>query len=95
MKLVGLLKLEEFKQTHADSRRPLDSWRKEVEDAKWDGPHDIKMRYPSASFLANNLVIFNIKGNKYRLVIKAKYRNGVVMIDWIGTHAEYDKKNFA
>jgi mRNA interferase HigB len=94
MRLVGLLKLEEFKQKHADSRIPLDCWRNEVEKAQWDGPHDIKRSYASASFLADNRVIFNIKGNKYRLVIKAKYQYGIVMIEWVGTHAEYNKKNF-
>lgn len=94
MKLVGLLKLEEFKQAHADLRGPLDSWQKEVEQAQWDGPNDVKRRYSTASFLADNLIIFNIKGNKYRLVVKVKYQNGIVMIEWIGTHAEYNKKNF-
>ena len=48
----------------------------------------------SASFLAGNKVIFNIKGNAYRLVIKAKYQNGLVLIEWVGTHAEYDKVEF-
>lgn len=94
MKLVGLIKLEEFKQKYADSRGPLDSWRKEVEQSNWDGPHDIKSRYSSASFLADNIIIFNIKGNKYRLVIKVKYKNGIAMIEWIGTHAQYSKKKF-
>lgn len=94
MKLVGLLKLEEFQRKHADSRAPLDCWRNEVKQAKWDGPHDIKRSYSSASFLADNIVIFNIKGNKYRLVIKVKYQYGIVMVEWVGTHAEYNKKNF-
>jgi len=94
MKLVGLLQLEEFKQAHADSRGALDAWRYDVEKSNWDGPHDIKSRYPSVSILPNDIVIFNIKGNKYRLTIKVKYRNGIVEIKWIGTHAEYDKKRF-
>lgn len=94
MKLLGVLMLEDFKQAHADSRRALDSWQSEVKNSQWDGTHDIKTRYPSASFLADNIVIFNIKGNKYRLVIKVKYQHGIVKIEWIGTHAEYNKKNF-
>ncbi len=94
MKLVGLLKLEEFKQNHADSREPLNSWKDEVERATWDGPLDIKKRYPSASFLADNIVIFNIKGNKYRLVIKVKYPIGIALIEWIGTHSQYNNKKF-
>ncbi len=94
MQLVGLIKLDDFKQLHADSRRSLDAWRTEVENTHWDGSQDIKNRYPNASFLANNRVIFNIKGNSYRLVVKIRYQNGIVLIEWIGTHAEYNKKKF-
>ena len=94
MQLVGLIKFDTFKQAHADSRGPLDAWRAEVEAANWVGPQDVKTRYPSASFLADNRVIFNIKGNTYRLVVKARYQNGIVLIEWIGTHAEYSKKKF-
>ncbi len=94
MQLLGLTKLDTFKRQHADARGPLDVWRIEVEQALWGGPQDIKERYPSASFLADNRVIFNIKGNTYRLVVKAKYQNGIVLIEWIGTHAEYSKKTF-
>ena len=94
MQLLGLFKLDDFKRKHADSRGPLDVWRAEVENAGWSGPQDVKNRYPSASFLADNRVIFNIKGNSFRLVIKAKYQNGIVLVEWVGTHAEYDKKKF-
>lgn len=94
MQLLGLPKLEEYKRSHADSRGSLDVWRSEVEEAQWGEPHDIKGRFPSASFLAGNRVIFNIKGNTYRLVVKVKYQNGIVLIEWIGTHAEYDKQKF-
>lgn len=94
MQLLGLIKLDDFKRTHADARSPLDAWRVEVELAQWTGPQDIKNRYPSASFLSDNRVIFNIKGNTYRLVVKARYQNGLVLVEWIGTHAEYDKKSF-
>lgn len=94
MKLLGLIKLGEFKRSHADARGPLDAWQLEVEQAAWSGPQDVKRRYPSASFLADNIVIFNIKGNSYRLVVKAKYQNGIVLVEWVGTHAEYDKKSF-
>lgn len=94
MQLLGLLKLDDFKRRHADARRPLDAWRIEAERAQWEGPQDVKSRYPSASFLADNQVIFNIKGNTYRLVIKAKYQNGLILIEWVGTHADYDKLKF-
>lgn len=91
MQLLGLIKLDAFKKSHADSRGPLDAWQTEVLAAQWSGPQDVKNRYPSASFLADNRVIFNIKGNTYRLVVKARYQNGIMLIEWVGTHADYDK----
>lgn len=94
MRLLGQILLDAFKRTHADARRPLDAWQVDVERAEWSGPQDVKNRYPSASFLADNRVIFNIKGNSYRLAVKAKYQNGIVLIEWVGTHAEYDKHVF-
>jgi len=94
MQLVGILMLDTFKREHADCRGPLDAWQSEVEAARWGGPRDVKDRYPSASFLADNRVIFNIKGNTYRLVVKARYQNGIVLIEWVGTHADYDKQDF-
>jgi mRNA interferase HigB len=94
MQLVGLVKLDDFKRKHADSRGALDAWQVLVERAHWTGPQDIKNWQPSASFLANHRVIFNIKGNTYRLVIKVRYQNKLVVIEWVGTHAEYDKKSF-
>lgn len=94
MRLLGVIKLEEFRQKHGDARGPLDAWRKEVEQATWQTPRDIKQRYKTADFLAGNRVIFNIKGNAYRLVVQVRYQNGIVAVEWIGTHAEYDKKKF-
>ena len=94
MKLLGLPVLEKFKQSHADARGPLDAWRALVERETWRTTHDIRQRYGSADFLPENRVIFNIKGNHYRLVIKVQYRNGLVLVEWVGTHAEYSKKVF-
>lgn len=94
MRLLGLSILQEFKQKHADSRGPLDAWQLEVEREQWQTPQDIRLRYRSADFLADNRVIFNIKGNSYRLVVKVRYQNGMVLIEWVGTHAEYSKKKF-
>lgn len=94
MRLVGLFKLEDFKRKHAGARGPLDAWRIEVEAAEWGGPMDIKRRHATASFLADHRVIFNIKGNSYRLVVKVRYQNAIVVIEWIGTHADYSKVDF-
>jgi mRNA interferase HigB len=94
MQLLGLIKLDNYRREHADVRGALDAWQLEVERSHWSGPQDVKNRYPSASILSDNKVIFNIKGNKYRLVVKAKYEKGIVLIEWVGTHAEYSKQSF-
>ncbi len=94
MIVVGKEILEEFKRVHADARPQLDAWLAEAEDADWETPNDIKQRFSSASFLANSRVIFNIKGNTYRLDVKIAYQMKVVLIKRIGTHAEYDKWTF-
>lgn len=94
MQLVHLEVLEALKNVHADARGALDAWRSEVERAQWAEPQDVKDRFATASFLADNRIIFNIKGNSYRLVVKVHFRKGIVIIEWGGTHADYDKKNF-
>ena len=94
MRILGLPILEAFKKAHADSRSQLDAWQVDVTKDSWQTSHDIKRRYKSADFLADNRVIFNIKGNAYRLVVKVRYQNGLVVVEWVGTHAEYSKKKF-
>lgn len=94
MRILNLPLLEAFKQDHADVRGQLDAWRDDVERDTWHTPQDIKQRYKSADFLAGNKVIFNIKGNSYRLAVQVRYRNEIVLIEWVGTHAEYSKKKF-
>ncbi len=94
MQLLGLIKLDDYRREHADVRGALDAWQLEVERSHWSGPQDVKNRYPSASILSDNKVIFNIRGNKYRLVVKAKYEKGIVLIEWVGTHAKYSKQSF-
>jgi mRNA interferase HigB len=94
MRILNLPLLEAYKQNHADARGQLDAWRIEAERETWQTPQDIKQRFKSADFLANNRVIFNIKGNSYRLVVQVQYKFGMVVIEWVGTHAEYSKKNF-
>ena len=93
MKVVGKLKLDDFVEDHADVRTQVYAWLWEAEDAEWKNTKDIKDRYAQASFLANNLVVFNLKGNHYRLVVKISYNTGIVKIEKIGTHAEYSKWN--
>ncbi|WP_323813523.1 type II toxin-antitoxin system HigB family toxin [Cellvibrio sp. NN19] len=94
MKVLGRDKLIRFSQKHANAKKVLDVWFDEALKAQWKTPQDIKERYSSADFLADNRVIFNIKGNHYRLVIKVRYQHGIALIEWIGTHAEYGKQVF-
>lgn len=83
--------IKAFADAHADARQALYAWFSEAEDADWKSPDDIKAQYASASFLPGDRVVFNIKGNKYRIVVAVKYQFSVVYIRFIGTHAEYDK----
>lgn len=91
MRVVGVKKLEQFMRKHAHARSSLSSWLADVSHAHWQSPQDVKTRYPSASILSNNRIVFNISGNKFRLVVVARYQNGIVQVLRIGTHAEYDK----
>lgn len=94
MKVLARNKLTDFMRKHASSRKVLEAWFAEAERSDWQTPQDIKDRFSSADFLADNRVIFNIKGNHFRLVVKVRYQNGIVVVEWVGTHAEYSKKTF-
>lgn len=94
MTLVNLGKLVEAGRKHAAAKGQLDAWAAEVQREIWQKPDDVKRRYGTASFLAENVVIFNIKGNRYRLAVKVNYAAGIVLLKWFGTHAEYDKTKF-
>jgi mRNA interferase HigB len=89
--VVGLEILSEFTRTHAEVRSQGQAWLAEAEEAQWRVPEDIKRRYRTASFLSGNRVVFNLKGRKYRMVVKVSYQLQIVMIERMGTHAEYSK----
>jgi mRNA interferase HigB len=94
LRLVGSIKLDDFKREHSLARKVIDAWIMEVQHARWSTPQDVKSRYRSVDFLAENRVIFDLKGNSFRLVAKIDYGREMVMIEWIGTHAAYDKMKF-
>lgn len=91
MTVLGITLLDEFSTKHADVRSQVTNWLAEVKSATWSTPADIKARFATASFLANNCVIFNLKGNKYRLEVIVSFKNKTVLVKRIGTHAEYSK----
>ena len=85
--------LREFCRKHEDCKQQLKSWFREAQKAEWENPKQIKSEYPSASILNENRIVFNIKGNNYRLIAKLNYEYHMVWIRFIGTHAEYEKIN--
>lgn len=91
MKIIGRDKLADFKEKHPEACSQIDSWETEVEDADWSLPQDVKQRYGSASFIGDNQVVFNIKGNKFRLLTQINYKNKIVLVLKAGTHQEYMK----
>jgi mRNA interferase HigB len=91
VRIIAKRTLRNFWTKHKDCEQQLKSWYKEAEDAIWKGPNEIKTDYPAASFLAENRVVFNLKGNKYRLVVKINYSYKIVWIRFVGTYSEYDK----
>ncbi|OGL38159.1 MAG: addiction module toxin RelE [Candidatus Schekmanbacteria bacterium GWA2_38_11] len=95
MKLLGKELLHDFKEKHADARSQIESWEAEVEEAQWNTPQDLKRRYPKASLPGNQQAVFDICWNKYRLLVKVNYKNGIVLIKKIGTHKEYDNWNIS
>ncbi len=94
MHVVGRMRLEKFVEIHSDAAPAIDAWLREATDATWRTPADVKARYASASFLPNNRVVFNLKGNKYRLDTQMAYQTEVIVVKRIGTHAEYDHWSF-
>lgn len=91
MTIIGRKVLEDFKMEHADVQTAVDIWLAEAQIADWAMPLDVKKRYPKASILPDNHVVFDIRGNRYRLKVKISYQNHIVFIQKIGTHDEYLK----
>ena len=91
MRIIARKTLKEFLERHPDARQPLQAWYADAKHAIWKTPIDIKDTCRNASIVANNRVVFNIKGNKYRLVVAIQYEYGIVYIRFIGSHREYDR----
>jgi mRNA interferase HigB len=93
VRIIAKATLRAFWARHADAEEPLLAWYREVKIEDWDTPAKVKTKYGNASILGNNRVVFNIKGNDYRLVVKINYPYRVVYIRFVGTHADYDTIN--
>lgn len=92
MTLVSRKILYQFVFKHPDTRKWTENWISDVQSANWQNTQDIKDRYQTVSFLENNKVIFNVKGNSYRLEVQIAYNTKKVIVKWAGTHAEYSKR---
>ena len=90
MRVISKASLVRFWVKHPSSKQALQTWFEDASHANWIGPQDIKLRYASASFVGGNRVVFNIKGNEFRLVVAVAYRFAAVYIKFAGTHRQYD-----
>jgi mRNA interferase HigB len=93
MRVIAKSTLKQFwvQREYSDARSPLESWYEEALKADWKSPQTVKAQYRNASICGNNRVVFNIGGNKYRLVVEIQYQAGIAWVKFIGTHVEYDK----
>lgn len=93
MRIIAKRTLRDFWQKHPDSEEQLKSWFRETEKSNFNIIQELKRDFPSASVLQNHRIVFNIKGNHYRLIVKFNFDYQICWIRFIGTHAEYDKIN--
>jgi mRNA interferase HigB len=93
LRVIAKKILRDFWEKHSDSQQQLKAWFQEACKAEWKSPNEVKAEYPSASILADNRIVFNIKVYNYRLIVKVNFDYQMLWIRFIGTHAEYDKIN--
>ncbi len=93
MRIISRKALRDFGEKHADAQGPVDAWYRIVKGRDYPSPHELRKDFPTASFLGAYRTVFNIGGNKYRLVVDMRYDLGRVYIRDVLTHAEYDRKS--
>ncbi len=93
MHVISRRVLREYCQAHADSCQPLDDWYKTAQQANWMNLIEVQAIYPKAEAVGN-FTVFNIKGNKYRLITSINYAKQIIYIKYVLTHAEYDKNDW-
>jgi len=91
MHIISIKMLREFWETYSDSEQALKAWFHEVKSAGWENSAELKDKYGSASIINAERVVFNVCGNKYRLVVRINYKSKTVFIRFVGTHKQYDK----
>ena len=91
MRVIAKKVLREFWAIYTDTEQQLQFWHQKASESKWKNPNEIKQNFPSASILSDNRVVFNIKGNAYRLIVKINYRYQMIWIRFVGTHEQYNQ----
>ena len=97
MRIIARRTLREFVQSRAGHKdqpalkAALEAWFDEVRKARWSSTAEVRQRYASASIVSSERIVFNIKGNDYRLVVSVDFEKGIVWIKWLGTHRDYDR----
>lgn len=95
MQIVGLLKLDEFRHAQPAARGLFDAWQMEVAAAAWSDLRNIAQRHATASFGAHQRIVFSIKGGAFKLVTRVRFESAIVLIEWIGTQAEYAQRDWS
>ena len=93
MNVVARRTIVEFISRHPDGKDSIESWYADARKALWSSPEDVVKHYPKASIVGHNRVVFNICGNRFRLVCAMQYQSKIAFIKFLGTHTEYDKIN--
>lgn len=91
MRIIAKRTLRDFWSKHADCEQQLKAWFRDTEKASWRNLNELKIDHPNASIVRSGRVIFNIKGNKYRLIVKFNFDYQLCWVRFLGTHAEYDR----
>ena len=90
MRIIAVHTIKKFWTKHPQTEQPLKSWVEEVQKAEWSNPQELKAHFRSASIITGKRVVFNIKGNCFRMIVHVEYRLKIVFMVWIGSHKEYD-----
>ena len=91
MRIIATNTLKEYWRLFSDSEQGLKAWLQEAEQANWTDPQDLKSQFGHASILTGKRIIFNINGNKYRLIVDIEFRLQIIFIVWFGSHSQYDE----
>lgn len=95
IRIIAIKTLRDFWDRYPSAKKPLQAWYADAKNSHWKSPNEVKRFYRNASIVANNRVVFNIKGNNYRLVVAIHYDFEIIYIRFVGTHQEYDRIDVA